>query len=321
MIRGFLNDGSTDYSKSHNIDQLAFGHCFYSYRNLGRPSQIKFRQEAENFRVEIDGRLCFESGKIRIPAGYKFGLTAATPDNPDSWEIFKLVVMSDSLDPSSAGTASTSSNQQEAQKVMPAEDKPKSEKNTKKKKTEDSQTSAQSEGSFFVGDESSGQEQPAFDDPYDNSIVDHEAEYYTSSRSQFADLHDRLQSVNHHVSTIYRTVSKHSLIGERRHEEVSKMLHQIQQELDALREIKTKINELDREVKDMRKDMNNKLKTSESSLKTFLSDHHATISDSIVKAAPGHGRLIFVIVGSQLILVAGYALYKRRKGASPKKYL
>ena len=319
MIRGFLNDGSTDYSKTHNIDQLAFGHCFYSYRNLGRPSQIKFRQEEENFKVEIDGQLCFESGKIQIPSGYKFGLTAATPDNPDSWEIFKLVVMADSLDPSAEGTASTDG-QPGDQKVVAAEEKPKAEKKkTKKKVVEETQTSEA--GGLFDGGEASSGEQPVYDDPYDSSIPDHEAEYYTSSKSQFADLHDRLQSVNHHVSTIYRTMAKYSQVGERRHEEVSRMLSEIRQDLSLLREIKTKIDGLEREVRDVRKEMNNKLKSSESSLKTFLSDHHATISDNIVRAAPGHGKLIFVIVGSQIMLAAAYGLYKRRKGASPKKYL
>ena len=52
MIRGFLNDGTTDFSTHHSVDSLAFGHCTYPYRNLGRPSQLKLRQTDAVFKVD-----------------------------------------------------------------------------------------------------------------------------------------------------------------------------------------------------------------------------------------------------------------------------
>lgn len=63
-IRGFLNDGSTDYRHHHAVDSLAFGHCSYSYRNLGRPLTVQVRQEANYFQVNVDGRQCFTSDKV-----------------------------------------------------------------------------------------------------------------------------------------------------------------------------------------------------------------------------------------------------------------
>ena len=96
MVRGFLSDGSIDYSARGGVDERAFGHCQYAYRNLGRPSQIKLRQNAKGFGVEIDGKPCFHTDKFSIPTGYQFGVSAATPENPDSFEVFKMVVMSDS---------------------------------------------------------------------------------------------------------------------------------------------------------------------------------------------------------------------------------
>ena len=63
-IRGFLNDGSTDYRHHHAVDSLAFGHCDYSYRNLGRPSTIQIKQEANNFQVSVDGKQCLTSDKV-----------------------------------------------------------------------------------------------------------------------------------------------------------------------------------------------------------------------------------------------------------------
>lgn len=60
-----MNDGSTDYRNHHAVDSLAFGHCDYAYRNLGRPSIISIKHEANNFAVDVDGRQCFSSNKVR----------------------------------------------------------------------------------------------------------------------------------------------------------------------------------------------------------------------------------------------------------------
>jgi len=63
-IRGFLNDGNTEYKNHHNVDSLAFGHCDYPYRNLGRPSRIQIKQQRDSFEVAVDGRSCFKSDKV-----------------------------------------------------------------------------------------------------------------------------------------------------------------------------------------------------------------------------------------------------------------
>ncbi|OKL57639.1 hypothetical protein UA08_06980 [Talaromyces atroroseus] len=91
-IRGFLNDGSIAYNQHTNVDSLAFGHCDYAYRNLGRPSVIKIEQSSSIFQVAVDDKVCFQSPKVALPAGNVFGVTAATPDNPDSFELFKFLV-------------------------------------------------------------------------------------------------------------------------------------------------------------------------------------------------------------------------------------
>ncbi|GJC90231.1 protein EMP47 [Colletotrichum liriopes] len=203
MVRGFLNDRSTDYKAQSDISALAFGHCQYHYRNLGRPSQIKLRQTDRVFKVEIDGRLCFETDK-------------------------------------------------------------------------------------------------------------------------FADLHNRLQSVNHQIGTVFRSVNQHGQQAENRHEETSQILDSLRQELrklEKINDLEGRINGLEREIRAMRTDLNLQMKNTEHSLKGYMSDHHATLSSNIVKAAPGHGKLIVVIVGSQVVLVVGYLLYKRRKNSMPKKYL
>lgn len=98
MLRGYLNDGSIDYAAHHGVDGLAFGHCAFAYRNLGRPSDIHVQHDWHNFRVEVDGRLCFETSTIRIPTGYTFGVSAASADTPDSFEVFSLLVTTDTAE-------------------------------------------------------------------------------------------------------------------------------------------------------------------------------------------------------------------------------
>ncbi|RDH34066.1 concanavalin A-like lectin/glucanase domain-containing protein [Aspergillus welwitschiae] len=93
-VRGFLNDGTTDYKSHRSVDSLAFGHCDYPYRNLGRPSTVRLKHTKSVFEVTVDDKLCFSTDKVALPTGNVFGLTAATPENPDSFEVFKFVLQS-----------------------------------------------------------------------------------------------------------------------------------------------------------------------------------------------------------------------------------
>lgn len=296
MIRGFLNDGSVDFASKPVLDNLVFGQCQYSYRNLGRPSQIKVRQESDNFKVEVDGRLCFESGNVQLPQGYKFGLTAATPDNPDSFEIFKLVVMADK-------SSNNNNSNQQRQKA-----KPKQQQQKKKGNTEEEGEPSR----FFQRDDA------AANDPYD--IPDEDADTIISSASQFSDLHDRLQVLNHHVSTLQKTLSKNSKTSDSRHSELTKQLSGLRSDLASLSKLDNlnkKVEGLEKEVKGLKSEVEKKMKASEKNLKNVLTDHHASLADNI----PGHSRLIAVIVASQVVLVVLYVLHKRRQNNLPKKFL
>ncbi|MCJ1223383.1 hypothetical protein MMC12_000023 [Toensbergia leucococca] len=91
-IRGFLNDGNTDYKTHHAVDSLAFGHCNYAYRNLGRPSHIQITQQGNSFEVRVDQKPCFRSNKITLPTDYYFGVSAASAETPDSFEAFKFLL-------------------------------------------------------------------------------------------------------------------------------------------------------------------------------------------------------------------------------------
>lgn len=304
MLRGFLNDGSTDYSKQQSLDSLAFGHCEFAYRNLGRPAQIKLLQNSYGFKVEIDGRRCFDSNKITIPNGYNFGVTAATPENPDSFEIFKLVVMSESTDSRQVAN-DQGSNQNNFQYSSQHQIPPQGQGNN------------QGSGSA-----------PQFgEEAFKNIIPDQDADIFQTSKTQFQDLHNRLQQATHQISAVYRGVSKHHEMDEARHHEIKDMFTSMRAEfakldkLDQLGNLQSKIAEIQRDFANLRDDVNRRMSASEAATRGVLSDHHRTLSQSVSDNLPGHGRLIFILVGSQIVLAVAYVVYKRRKAAGPKKYL
>lgn len=308
MIRGFLNDGTIDYRTHHSVDSLAFAHCNYAYRNLGRPSRLKLRQTSQTFKVEIDDRLCFESDQITIPPGNQFGITAASADNPDSFELFKMVVMTEDLGAKSDGQQ-TSDQQQRYQ----ARDQ--------------NQNQARAQTSYGRSNQNSNQNAARSDTGFDDEMPDASPDTITSSKAQFADLHNRLQSINHHLSTIFRQVANSGNMAEKRHEETSQLISELKQamsRLDRLDSITNEITKLQRDLQTVKNDLNNKVSQSENNIKRSISTNHGSMLEHVAtqatQAVPGHGKLIFVIIGSQFVLVAGYVYYERKK-TLPKKYL
>ncbi|KAL8301854.1 hypothetical protein RB593_000589 [Gaeumannomyces tritici] len=305
MIRGFLNDGSTDFKASH-VDGLSFGHCNYAYRNLGRPSEIKISQSHALFKVEVDGHPCFQSDHIEIPRGYRFGVTAASAENPDSVELFKLVVLSDKHD-----------NHHEPEHYDQHHDE---HHDQKSQYHEDGDHAPPSKFTRGHGHHDAHHDDETYS--YEADIPDQDAGKLTSSLAQFEDLHNRLQSVNHHLSAIFRSISHQSTMDERRHEEISTMIHSVKVALDKLTDLDNRLQSVEREVRSVKSDITHKVQSTENNIKSIVGDTHSYLAKKVEQhAAPGHGRLIFVIVGSQVILISAFIVYKRRKSSMPKKYL
>ncbi|RYP43772.1 hypothetical protein DL768_009697 [Monosporascus sp. mg162] len=311
MIRGFLNDGATDFKTHHSVDSLAFGHCNYPYRNLGRPSQIKMRQTDTVFRIEVDGRLCFESDKISMPAGYHFGITAAAAENPDSFEVFKMVVMTENLN--AKGDAPPQQQQQQQQQQGANADAVREAKMR------------------HFGRGRGAPPPPPAEELKDEQVPDEAADAITNAAAQFADLHNRLQSVNHQLSTIFRTVASNNAQSASRHDDTMGALEELARSLQGLQglaglpdrvaALEGEVAKVQRELKDMRADLRARVKDTEHALKGFVGDKHGNMLEHVaVQASPRHGKLIFVIIGSQILLVIGYIYYERKK-TLPKKYL
>ena len=71
-----MNDGTLDYKNYHSVDSLAFGHCDYPYRNLGRPTKLQIKQEGNTFEIIVDNKLCFSTDKVCLIAWRLWGITA-----------------------------------------------------------------------------------------------------------------------------------------------------------------------------------------------------------------------------------------------------
>ncbi|PVH74197.1 legume-like lectin family protein [Cadophora sp. DSE1049] len=286
-IRAFLNDGSTDYKSHHSIDSLAFGHCEYAFRNLGRPSRVAIQQSSTGFKVSVDGHLCFESNKVKLPLGNNFGLTAASAENPDSFEVFKFVTTTEShtpdiLDPAQGNVGS--------QQILNsdvhgrAEDKPR-------------------------GDI------PSYSDP-----VDEAASKYTSSSEQFADLHNRLQSMMKHISATSRDQAHWQTQAQKTSELLAERLARIEASLGELHSLRERIDAIQADVRQTKSDLHNQLDRHVANIQGEVRDTHSSLTGRIEKGS-GIGRFVVVVVGSQVVLVGAYLLYKRRRAGSHMKYL
>lgn len=283
MVRGFLNDGSVDYAHQQSIDKLAFGQCQYSYRNLGRPTRIKLRQTHDTFKVEVDDHPCFDTTKVSLPAGYHFGITAATPDNPDSFEVFKMVVQSDSTVSSDADAAA----QQSTHKHTTQQQQP--------LKGGASSTMADEPAENFKT--STAQ----FEDLHKRlQVLMHQLSTVTATLVELQ--HD--DEDRHKQTTKALDALRSQLSG----------AHQTEDLLG-------RVKDLEKEVRGMRNDMNKKFSAHHDSFQDYLSDHHANLADVVAESMPGHGKLIVIFVGTQVFLALAYVVYKRRRANSPKKFL
>lgn len=161
-IRGFLNDGTKNFRAQSSLEALAFGHCDYSYRNLGRPSKLTIKS-GNGFSVRIDDRECFSSDKISLPSGYYFGLTAATGDQPDSFEVHKVIVSTGTSQAQDTVIKGPPAAQQQQQQQVPQ---------------------LQKLDKFPGAPE---------------AVPDKMAEEVKGQEEQFADLHNRIQGLTHQV--------------------------------------------------------------------------------------------------------------------------
>lgn len=284
MIRGFLNDGGINYKDHHHVDSLAFGHCEYSYRNLGRPSAIKIRHYPDNFVVEVDGRTCFESPKIALPSGYNLGVSAASSQDPDSFEVFKLVVMTKTY------SAPPQVNDHQQIRQPPAKQPPTSQA----------------------------------EHPFPDVVYPDDPKYESADKieqaQQFSDIHDRLQSNFRHISIFQRDFNQYAGRADGQHGILSAKVDALSARLDTIEKSLEAIGKTlaNKDYLRLHNELKHAVEQSHGHLADSLSENVGTL---VHAAAPRLGKFIFIVLGFQGLLAVSYVLYKRKRANAPKKYL
>ena len=268
-IRGFMNDGSLDYKSYHSVDSLAFGHCDYSYRNLGRPSKLQIRQEGNIFEVMIDDRMCISTDKvgsptgscsrlatdrseqIRMPPEYHFGITAASAETPDSFEAYKFKLLT-----------SRSITREEPRRAQ----------------------------------------QPYAEQPHINVNTPPETPASAIDQSkQFEDLHNRLQIVTHLVDVILNEVKVLADKSDGRHQELSRNA----MSADRLNAMDQRIQGIEKTVRDYQGQFSSLqaiLKDSHSSLAESLPNIWVTVRIHFYSSYPFLVLQVFNIVFTKSFL-------------------
>lgn len=217
-IRGFLNDGTQNFKSHASVEALAFGHCDYSYRNLGRTSKLRVTSQ-NGLTISIDDRVCFSTNRIDLPPNYFFGVTAATSESPDSFEIYKFITSA-----ASAGGA----NYQTGPPVR-----------------------QQRPGGSLADKLNILPGSP-------EALPDTDADSLKSQNEQFADLHNRLQGLTHQVADMYALFDIIGKKIDERHQEISSSIVQQGVPRDVLDRLDRRIENIERNVDRVLKDVESK---------------------------------------------------------------
>ena len=243
--------------------------------------------------MEVDGRLCFDSPKIKLPLGYYFGLTSASADTPDSFEVFKFISTTDLHTPD-VQDPNASNKQQYMGSVA--------------EQHSSNQQQSPNPGAFS-----------AFSD-----LPEVDAKEIRSSDAQFADLHNRLQAMTKHISAMNRELVQYKQQASIQNENIAAQLSRLESStgrLDYLAAIEKKLDNMQTDVRQTKSELHNSLDRHAAGLKTAVIEGHQSMLGTVAASAPRVGMFVFVVLGSQALLVGAYLVYKRRKANGPKKYL
>ncbi|KAI5779285.1 concanavalin A-like lectin/glucanase domain-containing protein [Geopyxis carbonaria] len=329
-LRAYLNDGQLDYSHHHKPGALAFAHCDFSYRNWGVQSHVKLTQAAKTLKVEIDGKVCFETDKARVPKGYYLGITAATSDPPDSFELFSLVVDSPQKGNVKRNEAPKQPNQQQQQQQQQKQQQQQQQQQNQQNQQQQNLNN-QNEKPYTPG--RAAHEQDFEKWKTEPGEEDHEADFFKTQEEQFQDVHNRLQGLTHHLATIQSQLGMiYDKIDGLHHKEESMRAEYRgrnvpREQIDRMETRIGVIENLNMQIANAitSKDYSHQFEN----LHKTLREHHSnllyavpdTVTQVLATGGPKIGMMLTIVVLFQIALAAAYIIYKRRRNSSPKKYL
>lgn len=160
---------------------------------------------------------------------------------------------------------------------------------------------------------------PSFNDPPEVPAAE-----IKNTDAQFADLHNRLQAMMKHIIAMNREMTQSQSAATLRSNNLQGDFARLESQLsklDYLVSMDKKLDSIQADVRQTKADLHNALDKHVAGLRSEVRDTHGKVLGSIASNAPGIVGFLFVVFGSQALLVLAYVLYKRRKANAPKKYL
>ncbi|CUS10279.1 unnamed protein product [Tuber aestivum] len=315
-IRAYLNDGSTDYSIHHDVPSLSFGHCEINYRNRGTFTTLRVTHSPKSFKVEADGSLCFETSRVRLPTGYHYGISAATSETPDSYELFSILLSS----PERIDLSQPKDSHHGGQPQQHLD-----QNQHREQEQEHGRTPHKQDYTMYTPEY--GDESP---------------EKYKNEHDQFVDVHNRIQGITHHLTAIQSQIAilydKVNSLDHKQDEYRTEFRGAIipRSQIDGM---ETKMKAVEELVVQIGNAITSKDYTQHfEALHRTLENHHSnllyTVPNKVTQGlrvtrvtlalttnTPKVGFGVTLLIVFQLALVVAYIVYKRRRASSPKKYL
>lgn len=220
---------------------------------------MEISQTSKLFKVSLDGKVCFESTKISLPLGYSLGINAASASDPDSFEVFKFVVTTETHTPEIHGGT--------AEPAVAAAD-PHAQAYMGKSQHIDTPPPKQEEA-------------PAYKD-----IPEVDAAKIAAN-AQFADLHNRLQGLTRHLTTTSRDLVHYQNLAAERHNTILDLLHKLESQIAPIPALQGNLNRFENmerkmdlvsaDVKQTKSDLHNALDQHVAGLRSEVRDTHSTL--------------------------------------------
>ncbi|KAK9328734.1 concanavalin A-like lectin/glucanase domain-containing protein [Lipomyces starkeyi] len=280
-VRGHLNDGTISYAALPEPQTQAFAQCLLRYRNTGSMVSLRLTVGPRLLQVEVDGRVCFETNKVALPPNYYLGVSAASYDNPDSFELFSF---------KTTGSGVAQSNPGPKQPTRPDQQTPREERPDHDEKSAETIKELSDRLVALQRTAESNLEKI-------NSLSD-EVESLHSLKPLLERLDQRLGRIE---SVVSRTEAQFHGATANMHESTKQ---NIAAEITRLTE---KLDSVDHVIREHT-----------SSLIGTIPD---TIHEAVTKGGPSIWAAAFVFIAIQGGLVIGYLIYKKRRADYHPKYL
>lgn len=127
--------------------------------------------------------------------------------------------------------------------------------------------------------------------------------------------------MNKHIGGLARDGSKYSQQANSHYDELNSRLARIEATLDKLLSRADKMDSIQADVRQTKSDLHNALDKHVAGLRSEVRDTHSVVAGTLEGMGTGVWKFVWIVLGSQALLVGAYLIYKRKKANSPKKYL